>query len=589
MSNSHSPSSDAPSASPAPLRRRGFLGGLAAAAGTPVLALGSAAAAAAAQTRQLPPADATGDLGGDEVFRRRAYDVRVAAARACLEVPVQPHPTNGDEERYPSRIGSDSRGLPHNRRGEVDPAAFRQAVRAYASGDPDEFEKIPLGGTRRQLNPIGSLAVSLTGLNPVQLAIPPAPALASAQRAGEAVELYWQSLLRDVPFSEFRADTQHRDVLAAVQELNRLSSYHGPRSGGRITPQALFRGTALYLDPADPSNRTPRWVTPPGALEGPYVSQFLLRDAPLGTQSIAARIRTALPVNDYLTDYDEWLVVQNGGSSGKATQWDPVPRYIATGRDLAEYVHNNPAAFTAAAALLGTPASAGGLGVPLNPANPYLKSKTQTGATSTFGVAYLLGLLPLATSRAIRVTYWQKFYVHRTLRAEAYGGLVHHRVVNKVDDYPIHKDLLDSQALDRSRARFGSHLLAHVFPEGAPMHSAYPGGATEIAASNVTLLKAFFDENHVIQNPVQPDPADPTRLVPYVGPPLTLGGELNKLALNYGLGRNWAGIHWRSDFAASLAQGEDVAISLLRDERATFREKFEGYTFTRFDGSRVTA
>jgi hypothetical protein len=226
--------------------------------------------------------------------------------------------------------------------------------------------------------------------------------------------------------------------------------------------------------------------------------------------------------------------------------------------------------------------------VPLNPANPYLKSKTQTGATSTFGVAYLLGLLPLATSRAIRVTYWQKFYVHRTLRAEAYGGLVHHRVVNKVDDYLIHKDLLDSQALDRSRAKFGSHLLAHVFPEGAPMHSAYPGGATEIAASNVTLLKAFFDENHVIQNPVQPDPSDPTRLVPYVGPPLTLGGELNKLALNYGLGRNWAGIHWRSDFAASLAQGEDVAISLLRDERATFRERFEGYTFTRFDGSRVT-
>jgi hypothetical protein len=536
MSNSSPIPSDGPAAPQAPLRRRDFLGSLAA-AGTPVLALGSAAAAQAQPQPTLahlaPPADATGELGSDEAFRRQAYDVRVAVARACLDVPVQPHPTNGDEERYPSRIGSDSRGLPHNRRGEVDPAAFRQAVKAYASGDPDEFEKIPLGGTRKQLNPIGSLAVSLTGLNPVQLAIPPAPALAGAQRAGEAVELYWQSLLRDVPFSEFRADTQHRDVLAAVQELNRLSSYHGPRSGGRITPQALFRGSALYLDPADRSNRTPRWVTPPGALEGPYVSQFLLRDAPLGTQSIAARIRTALPVNDYLTDYDEWLVVQNGGSSGKATQWDPMPRYIATGRDLAEYVHNNPAAFTVAAALLGTPASAGGLGVPLNPANPYLKS-------------------------------------------------------NKVDDYPIHKDLLDSQALDRSRAKFGSHLLAHVFPEGAPMHSAYPGGATEIAASNVTLLKAFFDENHVIQNPVQPDPSDPTRLVPYVGPPLTVGGELNKLALNYGLGRNWAGIHWRSDFAASLAQGEDVAISLLRDERATFRERFEGYMFTRFDGSRVT-
>lgn len=148
--------------------------------------------------------------------------------------------------------------------------------------------------------------------------------------------------------------------------------------------------------------------------------------------------------------------------------------------------------------------------------------------------------------------------------------------------------LLNSQALARSYSRFGSHLLAHVYPEGAPIHSAYPGGATEIASSSVTLLKAFFDENHVIPNPVQPDPADPTKLVPYNGPPLTVGGELNKLALNYGLGRNWAGIHWRSDFAASLAQGEEVAISLLRDERLTFREKFDGFTFTRFDGTKIT-
>ncbi len=125
-----------------------------------------------------------------------------------------------------------------------------------------------------------------------------------------------------------------------------------------------------------------------------------------------------------------------------------------------------------------------------------MKSKTQAGATSTFGSAYLLGLLPLATSRAIRVTYWQKFYVHRT-RAEAYGGLVHHRLANKAGTInSIHAELLNSQALDRARGRFGTHLLTQVYPEGAPIHSAYPGGATEIAASNVTLLKAF--ENHVI-------------------------------------------------------------------------------------------
>jgi hypothetical protein len=102
------------------------------------------------------------------------------------------------------------------------------------------------------------------------------------------------------------------------------------------------------------------------------------------------------------------------------------------------------------------------------------------------------------------------------------------------------------------------------------------------------LLKAFFDEDRVIADPVQPDPRDPTRLAPYSGPPLTVGGELNKMAANLAMGRNWMGIHWWSDSAASLALGEEVAIGLLRDERATYREAFDGFSFTRFDGSRVS-
>ena len=67
-----------------------------------------------------------------------------------------------------------------------------------------------------------------------------------------------------------------------------------------------------------------------------------------------------------------------------------------------------------------------------------------------------------------------------------------------------------------------------------------------------------------------------------------LYGELNKLAVNFGFGRNWAGIHWRSDASASMAIGEEVAIGMLRDERTTLREPFDGFSFTRFDGSRVT-
>jgi hypothetical protein len=189
---------------------------------------------------------------------------------------------------------------------------------------------------------------------------------------------------------------------------------------------------------------------------------------------------------------------------------------------------------------------------------------------------------------APRAAYWQKWYVHRTLRPEAYGGLAHQRLANGVSDYPLHEDFLRSEALDRTRAKQGTYLLSQTVPDGSPVFSAYPGGGAAIAGVTATLLKAFFDEGRVISDPVQPDPRDPTRLVPYSGPPLTVGGELNKLAANLTIGRNWMGIHWLSDAAASMAIGEEVAIGLLRDERTTFREAFDGFSFTRFDGSRVT-
>jgi hypothetical protein len=38
-----------------------------------------------------------------------------------------------------------------------------------------------------------------------------------------------------------------------------------------------------------------------------------------------------------------------------------------------------------------------------------------------------------------------------------------------------------------------------------------------------------------------------------------------------------------------MAIGEEVAIALLRDERMTVHEPFDGFALTRFDGSRVTA
>jgi hypothetical protein len=551
---------------------------------------------AAAQTATPLPAAAASAHSYDESFRRRSAALRQTLARDLANAPIPPHPVNGDERRYPNQIGSDTRGLPHDARGEVDPAAWRLTVAALASRDPADFEKIPLGGTRKLLNPVGTLAVSLDGLNASQFGLPAAPALASAARAADAVEIYWQSLLRDVPFSEYRDETAHADLHAAVDELNRISEFNGPRIDGRVTPQTLFRGTVAYVDPADPSGATPRYATPPGVLDGPLISQFLYRDVPFGNQVLPARIRAYAPDSEFLTRYDEWLHVQNGNQPRARLSFELTSRFIHNGRDLGAYAHTAAAFTTIANQLLGTPEFAadpayGGVyplaTLPLATNNPYLRSRSQAPAGATFAPPYFQALISLAASNAIRVNYYQKWYEQRILRPEAFAGLVHHRIAGKVADYPIHETFLNSQALDRSRAKHGTHLLSHVFPEGAPLHSSYPGGAAITAAVTVTLLKAFYDESREFPNPVEPDPRDPTRLVPYQGPPLTIGGELNKLALNYAGGRTWGGIHWRSDAAASFPQGENLAISLLREQQATFAEPFEGFAFTRFDGTRV--
>jgi hypothetical protein len=76
-------------------------------------------------------------------------------------------------------------------------------------------------------------------------------------------------------------------------------------------------------------------------------------------------------------------------------------------------------------------------------------------------------------------------------------------------------------------------------------------------------------------------------LTPYVGGPLTVGGELNKLASNIGIGRNIAGVHWRSDATESLELGESIAISILKDQKASYNEAFSGFTLTKFDGTTV--
>jgi hypothetical protein len=496
--------------------------------------------------------------------QRQAYRVRVEAAQQEKALPVAVHPTNGDEERYPNKIASYSKGLPHNHLGEVDPVAYASLLRALTSGDPADFENIILatpdpGAFGKLTNPQAGLAFEMTGADSHALVEPPPPAFASAAEAAEIAENYWMAIARDVPFVEYESNPL---TVSAAEDLSRFSDYRGPKSEGCVKPRTLFRGAT------------------PGDLTGPLISQFLWLDTPFGAERVERRMRTALPGLDYLTRYEDWLLVQQGGVAG-AAQYDPQPRYIRNGRDLGEWVHIDvlfQAYFNALLILLS-------VGAPFDAANPYQSSRTQTGF-GTLGEPYAASLLCAVAKPALKAVWYQKWFVHRRLRPEAFGGRLHNHLTGAAN-YPIHSEILNSAALTEVFSRNGSYLLPLAFPEGSPTHPAYGAGHATVAGACVTVLKALFDESFVIPNPVVAS-ADGLSLAPYEGPPLTVGGELNKLASNIALGRNIAGVHWRSDATESLKLGEEVAIRILREEHGCFNERFDGFSLTRFDGTTVT-
>ena len=561
---------------PGPLSRRQFLGGVGGAA--VALTVGTASASAlpklaedtekvlAESARQSP------EMAKAAARREAAYQIRYQAAKAHRRQPLVLHTSNGDEDRYPNRIGNYSKGLPHNAFGEVDANAYESLLQAVDSGEAADYAAIRTSGGRRLTNPMGGLAFELEGMDAWDITAPPAPALASAEEAGEGVELYWMSQLRDVDFLDY---ADHPDVAAAVADLNAVSVFKGPRVNGKVTAQSLFR------DPL------------PGCLDGPYVSQFLWLPTPFGAEYIDRKIQTQLPGLDHLTQYSDWLDSQNGFGS-VFSRPDPVRRHLRNGRDLGEWVHVDVLfqAYFTACLILGSPTNVfdaetdGGTGAPFNPGNPYFAVRNQVGFTC-WGGPHIKTLLCEVATRALKLTWHQKWQVHRRLRPEAFGGVVHHQL--KSNRYPgaLHRDILESNVVNRVLSKNGTGLMPMAFPEGSPTHPSYTAGHATVAGACVTILKWFYDERFIISQPVVPTP-DGLALQPYQGPPLTVGGELNKLASNIATGRNIAGVHWRSDARESLHLGEELAISILRDQRALYPETYSGSTFTRFDGTQIT-
>lgn len=629
-----------------------------------------AAAAAAGLAARPTEADAKAIHDDDASLgerRREAERLRCDIAREYRRHPLHHHPTNGDEEDLrsgdgrPNYIGNFSKGLRHNEFAEPDPKSYRSLLAALESGDPADFEQIILGagiiggdtgkpvppyvdldivkcmkdhdtpydvrGDYRRhaerrvtrlavdgkvetqtllVDPQAGLGFDLEGPDSHELVMRAPPSFSSAETIAEIAENYWMALARDVPLTEYRADTTNEILLAAAADLATYADYRGPRDGmNKITPAVLFRG------------RTP------GDLTGGYVSQFLLRPVPFGAYKFSQRIAFAYetPMGqthppDFLTDEQEFTEVQNGKDPKEPPKQVKYDRHITFGRDLANFVHIDELfqAYFLASLILGTPGSRGGLGAPHDSGNPYdgyhydpktkthqRRNSTQTGF-GTLGEPNVKGLVTEIGTRALKAVWYQKWFVHRRLRPEEFAGRIHFQESGK-RTYPFHAveyKKLQKTILPRVQGcnASKSSLLPMAFPEGCPIHPAYGAGHATVAGACVTVLKALFYEEITfadLQTCVYTPTPDGSKLdILYPGDKgyddlagkLTVGGELNKLASNISLGRNIAGVHWRSDHEESLKLGEAVAIQFLRETVLTYNEPVS-FRVTKFDGTQV--
>ena len=548
--------------------RRGFIK-----SATTAVALGSAMTAPALlpKSADAAPTPVPGGGGGDDRAMAAAA-IRVEAAQAQLDYTngLDPQENNGDDDRYSDEnyYASFTKTLPHNDLGEADASAYESLLNAVATGVDDDFDDIPLDTVagRRLANPQGGLRFVFAGLDGHATRINPAPTFRSPEAAVEMTEVYWLAITRDIPYAEYGSN---KFMEEAIKDMVNIKQTTFPVfQNGNLTTDTIFRGET------------------PGDLVGPYISQFLWQDVPYGLTDIEQRYISPKAGTDFMTSEEDWLFIQRGGRPQMGPDLDKTPRYIINNRDLGEYVHEDvlfQAYFNALLIILnefGRPA--------LDVRNPYGISIFNQDSFTSLGGPWFIDLLTQAGNLALNGAWYQKWFSHRRLRPEAYAGRIHHHLEGNAT-YELPSEILSTIAVRRINAmNGGTYFLPMQYEEGSPTHPSYVAGHAAVAGACCTVLKAICNENFINLEPVVPT-ADGLSLVPYQGDTLTLGGEINKLAANISLGRDAAGVHYRTDGIEGMLLGEQQAIGLLRDYSTGVNEsRFGGFNFTGFLGNNVT-
>lgn len=547
-----------------------------------------------------------------------------------------------------TNIGPTLGGLPN----------YKKFVKLLVEGDVVAANKdiiFAAENTSKLVNPFSGYATNLYGSTVLSNVNVPPPRTFGNGHAAEMVELYTQNLVLDVPFIDYNTNTKIADV---VDILNipqvRFNLPYDPYNGGPATPQNIFRGQYVNNE-VGPYISQFFWLN---VLSGnkPVVQRYNVdrRLSQLdGTQDYAigwafTRGQGASLLNGS-TNEDAGNLIPTAPAPSIVD--DTQLRFIYSGRSLANWVAVDPlfqGGYNTALIL-------NAMGVPFNPTLPQFD--TFSGQNTTNSAPAAQANLAIFSNLANTYAFYWKWLQYRRMRPEAAGVYTHNELSGDRNyDWPnwysnLAGPLSNLWSLVEADniALFNSYPdanKANVNPDptqvpqytlhvqnrsGAPAHPAFPAGHAAIVGAWSALLKAFYKtdtplcevpgliapDDGVLNPTIFPiarlNPADLANVEQgkayYVeannnGTELlvkeitdktwTVEDEINKMAFNIGIGRDWLGVHYRSDSVEGALVGEANSIRMTQDMLAGWFEDKLGedcsydpakVRITKFDGT----
>lgn len=490
-----------------------------------------------------------------EKNKQNEIDYRLESVSICAESDVLIS-TNPDLLSPYAYLCCFGKSLPHDKNGSVDRKQFKLLVDSIFR-NKNKFRDIQLGGNMKLVAPSCIFSYESLGALKTSYEVPDVLPISSAEAIGEMIELYWMSILRDIPYTQWESSPL---VQRAINDMNNLTNFKGPKENGLVTVNTLFRGISK------------------GDLLGPYVSQFLLLPFKQGIAEIEQRYKFAYPGINYMTDKDEVIRILNGiilpdpVTPGSSPLPVTKPRLISTLRDGGTYVHvDEPMqAFENAVRILM------GLKVPTNPGNPYINPSSglkNEAAFVDYAIVDIFDMVHRVSHLAALACWYHKWSLLR-LRPEEFSLLLQRREDRdtEVEPLSIHSDWDESDIKQYLQQTQKNVLLQGACVTGSPCHPSYPSGHATFAGAGVTIVKAFYKNDAIFKG--------------IDGKTYTVHHELDKLASNIGSFRNVDGIHYRSDMEQGILLGEQVAIQLLQEEV----KRYPGakYILYKRDGTLIT-